>query len=207
MTSTTGVTIKEGEPGMRRRIVTRGGTRASRAMMQVALASWSVCGLSAATPQALAASSDKAQAKVIGLDGRDLGTIDFEETLAGMLITVKLKGLAPGPHGFHVFDAGKCEPPFTSAGKILNPLNAKHGLRHDEGPAMGNMPNIYVPPGGEITAEILNPFVTLAGDADGSLVRDTGTSIVIRTNGDDHQTQPDGNSGAPIACGVIKKAP
>lgn len=162
---------------------------------------------SAGTTAIARAAAEKATAQVVGSDGKPLGTVDFEETLAGMLVTVRLKGLPPGPHGFHIHDIGRCEPPFASSGKILNPLNAKHGLRHEEGPAMGNMPNLYVPATGEITAEILNPFVTLAPDADGSLLRDTGTAVVLRTTADDHLTQPEGNSGPPIACGVIKKAP
>lgn len=153
------------------------------------------------------AAGDKASAQMIGADGKETGTVELEETLAGVLITVRLKLLPPGPHGFHIHDIGRCEPPFASSGKVLNPLNAKHGLRHEEGPAMGNMPNLYVAPNGEVAAEVLNPFVTLAPDADGSLVRESGTAIIVRTNADDHKTQPEGNSGAPIACGVIKKAP
>ena len=152
------------------------------------------------------ATGDKATAKVIGIDGKDLGSVDFEETLAGMLVTAKLKGLPPGAHAFHIHDIGRCEPPFASSGKILNPFNAKHGLRNEEGPAMGDMPNLYVPASGDVVAEVLNPYVTLAAEGDGSLLRETGTSVIVRTTGDDHQAQPDGNSGAPIACGVIKKA-
>ncbi len=143
---------------------------------------------------------------MIGADGKEIGTAEFEETLAGVLVTVRLKALPPGPHGFHIHDIGRCEPPFATSGKVLNPLNAKHGLRHEEGPAMGNMPNLYVAANGEVAAEVLNPFVTLAPDADGSLVRESGTAIVVRANADDHKTQPEGNAGAPIACGVIKKA-
>jgi superoxide dismutase, Cu-Zn family len=153
------------------------------------------------------AAGDKASAQMLGADGKEIGTVELEETLAGVLITVRLKSLPPGPHGFHIHDIGRCEPPFASSGKVLNPLNAKHGLRHEEGPAMGNMPNLYAAPNGDVTAEVLNPFVTLAPDADGSLVRETGTAIVLRTNADDHKTQPEGNAGAPIACGVIKKTP
>lgn len=149
--------------------------------------------------------AESASAQMISADGKEIGTVGLEETLAGVLITVRLKGLPPGPHGFHIHDAGRCEPPFATSGKILNPLNAKHGLRHEEGPAMGNMPNLQAAADGEIVAEVLNPFVTLAPDADGSLVREGGTSIIVRANADDHMTQPDGNSGAPIACGVIKK--
>lgn len=152
------------------------------------------------------AAGDKASASMIATNGNDVGSIDFEETLAGVLITVRLKAMPPGPHGFHILDIGRCEPPFTTAGKILNPLNAKHGLRHEEGPEMGNMPNLHAASNGEVIAEVLNPFVTLAPDADGSLVRESGTSIVVRANPDDHTTQPDGNSGAPIACGVIKQS-
>ena len=157
------------------------------------------------TASALAAGG-KATAQVMGTDGKDLGTIEFEETLAGVLVVIRLKGLPPGGHGFHIHDIGRCEPPFASSGKILNPLNAKHGLRHDEGPAMGDMPNLYAAANGDLTAEVLNPFVTLAADADGSLLRESGTAVILRANPDDHQAQPEGNSGSPIACGVIKPA-
>lgn len=152
------------------------------------------------------AAGDKATAQMIGVDGQEMGTAELEETLAGVLVTVRLKGLPPGGHAFHIHDIGRCEPPFASSGKVLNPLNAKHGLRHEEGPAMGNMPNLYAGANGDVSAEVLNPFVTLAPDADGSLVRESGTAIIVRANPDDHKTQPEGNSGAPIACGVIKKA-
>jgi Cu-Zn family superoxide dismutase len=151
--------------------------------------------------------AEKAAAAMIGADGKEVGKIEIVETLAGVLITARLKNLPPGPHGFHIMEAGKCEPPFTSAGNILNPLNAKHGLLSEEGPAMGDMPNLYVGANGEVTVELLNPFVTLAPDADGSLIRDGGTAFVVRANADDHKTHPDGNSGARIACGVIKPAP
>ena len=123
-------------------------------------------------PALALAGGEQATAQVIGIDGKDLGAVEFEETLAGVFITVRLKGLPPGGHGFHIHDTGRCEPPFASSGKVLNPLNAKHGLRHEEGPAMGNMPNLYVAANGELTAEVLNPLVTLAPDADGSLLRD-----------------------------------
>jgi Cu-Zn family superoxide dismutase len=172
--------------------------------MRASLAA-ALCAVGAAlAPAAPAAAAEKAYANLIGADGKDVGRIELVETLAGVLITARLKGLPPGPHGFHIMEFGKCEPPFSSAGNILNPLGAKHGLKSDEGPAMGDMPNLYAAASGEVTVELLNPFVTLAPDADGSLIRDSGTAFIIRANADDHKTHPDGNSGARIACGVIK---
>jgi superoxide dismutase, Cu-Zn family len=154
-----------------------------------------------------AEAADKAIASMADADGKDRGTVEFQETLAGVLVIAKLTGLPAGPHGFHIAEQGKCEPPFTSAGNILNPLNAKHGLKSDEGPAMGDMPNIFVPATGDVTVELLNPFVTLQPDADGSLLREGGTAVLIRAGADDHKTHPDGKSGARIACGVVKAAP
>lgn len=159
-------------------------------------------GLAAVTSGAPAA--EKATAQMVGVDGKTIGTITLVETPSGVLIRVQMKGIPPGPHGFHIMEFGRCEPPFTSAGNILNPLGAKHGLKNDEGPSMGDMPNLFAAQNGEINAELLNPFVTLQPDADGSLLRENGTAFVLRGESDDHVTHPDGNSGARIACGVIK---
>lgn len=159
-------------------------------------------GLAAVTSGATAA--ETATAQMVSVDGKTIGTITLAETPSGVLIRVQLKGIPPGPHGFHIMEFGKCEPPFTSAGNILNPLGAKHGLKNDEGPSMGDMPNLFAAQNSEINAELLNPFVTLQSDADGSLLRESGTAFVLRGSADDHVTHPDGNSGARIACGVIK---
>ena len=155
---------------------------------------------------AAAAAADKGVARLASADGKDVGTVELVETLAGVMMTVTLKGVTPGIHGFHVMEFGKCEGTFASAGNILNPLAAKHGLLSDEGPAMGDLPNLHVPASGELVVEFLGPFVTLAPDGDGSLIREGGTSFIIHEMADDHKTHPDGNSGARMACGVVKLA-
>ncbi|KAB2850092.1 MAG: superoxide dismutase family protein [Hyphomicrobiaceae bacterium] len=167
------------------------------------MAAAAAMGLLALSPPELKA-AQTATAQMIGVDGKQLGTISLTETPSGVLILIQMKSIPPGPHGFHLMEAGKCEPPFKSAGNILNPLGAKHGLRSEEGPSMGDMPNLFAGQNGEINAELLNPFVTLQPDADGSLLRDSGTAFILRAEADDHATHPDGNSGARIACGVIK---
>lgn len=171
----------------------------SKSKARVAVAALAIAGLAHGVEAA-----ETATAQMVGADGKAIGTVTLAETPSGVLIRIQLKGVSPGPHGFHIMEFGKCEPPFATAGNILNPLGAKHGLRNDEGPSMGDMPNLFAAQNGEINAELLNPFVTLQPDADGSLLRESGTSFILRAAADDHVTHPDGNSGARIACGVIK---
>ena len=132
----------------------------------------------------------------------------FRESVAGVLITVKLKGLTPGPHGFSMHDTGKCEgPKFESSGAIHNPLGAKHGFLNDEGPQLGDLPNLLASASGDVEAELHNPFVTLNKEADENILGGKGTSLLIYEKADDYKTDPEGAAGARIACGVIKPAP
>lgn len=149
---------------------------------------------------------ERANADVKGRDGKDIGTIGIIETMAGVLLTVKLKGLTPGPHGFHIHETGKCEGDFKSAGAIYNPLGARHGYLNEEGPMAGDLNNLIVGAGGDVEAELLSPFVTLNKAAEESLFDADGSSVVIFEKADDHQTDPEGNGGQRIACGVIVPA-
>jgi len=116
-----------------------------------------------------AALGEQVTVVIKGRDGKDLGTARLVETLAGVIISVKLKGLAPGPHGFHLHETGKCEGDFTSAGGIYNPLGAKHGFLNEEGPMAGDLTNLVA--GADVTdeSERLSPFVTLNKAAEESL--------------------------------------
>ena len=97
---------------------------------------------------------------------------------------------------------GKCEPPdFKSAGPHFNPDDTKHGLMNAEGPHAGDMPNLHVPDSGKLTVEVLNEMVTL--DAEPALLDDDGSAIVVHAVADDYQTDPAGNAGDRIACGVV----
>lgn len=150
-----------------------------------------------------AAAETTATAAMKSRDGKDLGQIKMVETTAGLLLSVKLKGLPPGPHGFHAYEVGKCEGDFSSAGAIYNPLGAKHGLLAEDGPMAGDLPNLIVPANGEIEVELLSPFLALSKHGDEALVDADGAALIIRERADDYRTDPDGDSGGRIACGVI----
>jgi superoxide dismutase, Cu-Zn family len=149
------------------------------------------------------AAVDKAHADIKSRDGKDLGKIKIVETTAGILIRLRLKGLTPGAHGFHITDKGTCEGDFTTAGTIHNPLGAKHGYLNDQGPMAGDLPNLIVPASGEIELDLISAFVTLNKDSEESLLDNDGAAFVIHEKPDDYKSDPDGNAGARIACGVI----
>lgn len=137
-------------------------------------------------------------------DGKDAGTIKLTEATSGVLLKLDLKGLSPGPHALHVHDTGKCEGDLSSAGGIYNPLGAKHGFMHDEGPMAGDLPNAVAAADGTASAEILSPFLTLSKEAEETLFDGNGSSIVIFEKADDYETDPEGGAGSRIACGVLK---
>ncbi len=146
-----------------------------------------------------------AKADLADAQGKEVGKAEFTQTPDGVRIALTLSGLAPGQHAFHIHNVGKCEgPDFKSAGAHFNPYNKKHGLKNPEGPHAGDMENIEVGSDGTGTAEIANKQVTLA-EGPNSLFLEGGTAIVIHASPDDNVTDPAGNAGARIACGVITK--
>lgn len=146
---------------------------------------------------------ETATATLKSADGKDAGTIGFMEATAGVLLKYELKGLPPGPHALHVHETGKCEGDFSSAGAIYNPLGAKHGFLHDEGPMAGDLPNIYVATDGTAVGELLSPFLTLSKEAEETLFDSDKTAIVLFEKADDYETDPEGGAGKRIACGVL----
>ncbi len=161
------------------------------------LAAWTL-----ATTPALAAGA-KGSSELKSTDGTDTGSIKLVETTAGVLLKIKLKGLPPGVHGLQIHETGKCEGDFSSAGGIYNPLGAKHGYLNDEGPMVGDLPNIFVGPEGEVEADVLSPFVTLSKDAEESIFDKDGTTFIVLEKADDYVSDPEGNAGTRVACGVI----
>ena len=137
-------------------------------------------------------------------DGKDVGAVELTQTPTGVLLKASVKGLPPGEHAFHVHAVGKCDPPFDSAGGHFNPDGKKHGLMVLEGHHAGDMPNLHIPQSGELVVEVLNPAVTLEQGKPNSIFGPNGTAIVIHARVDDYKTDPAGNAGGRIACGVIK---
>jgi superoxide dismutase, Cu-Zn family len=136
---------------------------------------------------------------------RRVGTVYFSETYAGLLVRGEVSDLGVGPHGIHLHSIGKCEAPFTSAGGHYNPEQRAHGFNNQHGHHLGDLPNIVTPAAGKLDFEFVTPGVVLTGPF-GMLDAD-GASIVVHATADDYLTDPAGNSGARLACGVITPAP
>ena len=141
-----------------------------------------------------------ARAMMASADATDIGTLVLNATPAGVMIQGELHGLPPGTHGFHVHETGTCEPPFASAGGHFNPDAAEHGFLPEAGPHAGDMTNVIVGQDGAVAVELLDSFLTLGTD----LFDDDGAAIVIHAMPDDYASQPSGNAGDRIACGVIE---
>jgi Cu-Zn family superoxide dismutase len=154
-----------------------------------------------------AATGETATATIKLADGSEAGTVTLTEATSGVLIKFELKGLPPGPHAVHVHEGGACDGDFTGAGGIYNPLGAKHGFLHDEGPMAGDLPNIHADASGNVLSEVLSPFLTLSKEAEDTLFDADGSSIVIFEKADDYETDPDGGAGKPIGCGKVVTKP
>ena len=152
----------------------------------------------------LPAAAQTAKASLKNADGRDAGTAELMQTPQGVLIRLSLKGMPAGEHAFHVHENGKCEPPFTTAGGHFNPGGKKHGLMVEAGHHAGDMPNLHVPAGGEIMVEVMNAAITLEKGKPNSVFKDGGTAVVIHAGKDDYKSDPAGDAGGRIACGVIQ---
>ena len=110
-----------------------------------------------------------------------------------------------GEHAFHIHNVGKCEAPsFESAGAHFNPDNKHHGILSGEGHA-GDMPDLHVPSDGTLEVEVVNTAVTLDKGKPNSVFHPGGTSAVIHAGKDDYKSDPAGNAGDRVACGVIER--
>ncbi len=159
--------------------------------------------LGVACVASFSAHAQTAKAPLKDAAGKDVGTVDLVQTPQGVLLKMSLKGIPAGEHAFHVHAVGKCEPPFTTAGGHFNPASKKHGMEAAEGAHAGDMPNLHVPANGELVIEIANPAISLVKGQPNSVFDADGSAIVIHAKADDYKSDPAGNAGDRIACGVI----
>jgi Cu-Zn family superoxide dismutase len=137
--------------------------------------------------------------------GETVGTATFTQESGGVRVKAQVTGLPPGDHGIHVHAVGKCDPPdFMTAGGHFNPTNKQHGLNNPLGAHAGDMPNLTVAPDGSASFDALLKDASLSS-GDSSLFGPDGTALVIHAMADDEMTDPTGNSGGRIACGVIAR--
>ncbi|MEG3164984.1 superoxide dismutase family protein [Sphingomonas sp. PB2P19] len=175
---------------------------ATLAMMGAATLGLSACETGKMETGAPMAGGQTATAMLRTADGADVGRATASEVAGGIRFTLDAKAMPPGTHGAHIHMVGRCDAPdFTTAGGHWNPAGAKHGSMNPQGPHEGDLPNLIIGTDGRGTIGITIPGATMAGlmDADGS-------SFVVHANPDDLMTDPSGNSGGRIACGVFAPA-
>ena len=158
-----------------------------------------------------AAGRSTAGADLLDRHGKKVGSALLRQTAAGVEIEMEVSGLTPGVHALHIHTTGDCHTPgpdgtaFAAAGAHFNPFGKKHGLDNPEGPHAGDLPNFTAAADGSAKVKVEARLVTLETGKPNSLFQPGGTCLVIHEKADDGKTDPAGDSGERVACGVITR--
>ena len=147
---------------------------------------------------------ESARAELKNAEGQVVGQAVLTDAPQGVLLHVTLTDVPEGTHAFHIHAVGKCEPPFTTAGGHFNPATKQHGIENAMGMHAGDLPNIDVPTSRRLTFDAFDRDITIKAGPNSVFDAD-GSAIVIHQGKDDYKSDPAGNAGARIVCGVITK--
>lgn len=150
------------------------------------------------------AGNHQATADLVDSHGNSVGKATFTQKGSETEIQVDVKDLSPGKHGIHIHENGKCDPPdFKSAGGHFHAGTEHHGLENPKGPHLGDLPNLEVKDDGTAKQTFKSTRISLK-EGEHPLLKSGGTSLVIHAKPDDEKSDPSGQSGDRIACGIIK---
>jgi Cu-Zn family superoxide dismutase len=143
---------------------------------------------------------------LVNASGQTIGTVRAWQTSGGVAFRIDASALPHGIHGIHVHTVGRCDPPnFVSAGAHWNPAAHKHGFNNPSGPHAGDMRNVEVAANGVLGTTVTLPRASLTGVAPAGVLLDAdGAALILHAAADDYATDPSGNSGARIACAVLR---
>ena len=149
--------------------------------------------------------ADGARAEIRDAGGRIVATAALRDEGGSIRVHVDSAGLAAGTYGIHVHATGLCEAPgFTTAGTHWNPSGRQHGRDNPQGAHMGDLPNLVVDASAHGSVDYAIGEASLGGGANPLLDAD-GAAVVVHAQADDYRTDPSGNSGPRIACGILSR--
>jgi len=169
----------------------------------LALLSLAVAGCSPQGESPGEVSGNVARAQLVGADQTQYGEVIVAQGDNGLLVNIKAQGMSPGPHGAHIHQTGKCDgPDFKSAGGHWNPGGKEHGFDNPQGAHAGDFFNLDIGPDGTGSLQATIPGATLS-DGENPLLDADGAAFVVHEGADDLKTDPSGDSGGRLACGVF----